>query len=218
MVQDRQGKKAEASVTDMKPREVQSVTERLRQMNVQSERLRLRTMLRMLNGLIVVLTIAALLIMLIPPLSHPLYYVIVVISLAINGLIDWFIRRDRERSGAILLVAWTNLGILLIIVGNMLEGDLLRMTIFAAIIPLFVIFAGLLLGWRLAGIVVISNLIAIFAAYIVLFATNPTQEHIFEDATGLFTPILPFSSGLLSLFTNGKFPRRITSSIKPGCN
>lgn len=177
----------------MKPREVQSVTERLRQMNAQSERLRLRTMLRMLNGLIVVLTIAALLIMLIPPLSHPLYYVIVVISLAINGLIDWFIRRDRERSGAILLVAWTNLGILLIIVGNMLEGDLLRMTIFAAIIPLFVIFAGLLLGWRLAGIVVISNLIAIFAVYIVLFATNPTQENIFEDATGLFTPILLYT-------------------------
>lgn len=177
----------------MKPREAQSVNDHLQRIDSQSERLRLRTMLRMLNGMIVILTIAALLIMLIPPLSHPIYYGIVAISLLINGWIEWLIRQERERSGAILLVTWTNLGILLIMFANMFEGDLLRTTLFAETTPLFVILAGLLLGWRLASVIGLGNIIIIFGAYITLFTISPTQENLFEEVTGLFTPILLYT-------------------------
>ncbi|WP_298402299.1 SpoIIE family protein phosphatase [uncultured Chloroflexus sp.] len=177
----------------MKPRDANVVNELLGQIDAQNEQLRLHTMLRMLNNLVVLLTIVALLIMLIPPLSRPLYYAIVVTSLAVNGWIEWLIRHERERIGAVLLVLWTNLGILLIMVANAIEHDLLRVTIFAETTPLFVILAGLLLGWRFAGLITIGNLIVIFAVYVIIFTVNPTPRGVFEESTGFFIPILIYT-------------------------
>lgn len=177
----------------MKPRDAKVVNELLGQIDAQNKQLRLRKMLRMLNNLVVLLTIVALLIMLIPPFSHPLYYAIVVTSLAVNGWIEWLIRQKREQIGAILLVIWTNLGVLLIMTANAIEHDLLRMTMFAETTPLFVILAGLLLGWRFAGMVTIGNLMVIFAAYVAIFTINPTPRGIFEESTGFFIPILIYT-------------------------
>ncbi len=169
------------------------MNELLGQIDAQNEQLRLRKILRMLNNIVVLLTVVALLIMLIPPFSLPLYYAIVVTSLAVNGWIEWLTRQKRERIGAILLVIWTNIGVLLIIAANAIERDLLRMTMFAETTPLFVVLAGLLLGWRFAGIITIGNLVAIFTAYIAIFTVNPTPRGIFEESTGFFIPILIYT-------------------------
>lgn len=178
----------------MKSRDAQAVNELLWQIDVQGEQVRLRKMLRMLNAIVTILTILALLVMLIPPLSHPLYYLIVAISLSINGCIEWLVHKKHERIGATILVVWTNLGILLIIWGNYLDRDLLRLTMFAETTPLFVILAGLLLGWRFAGMITTSNLIVIFATYFNFFSTNPTARGVLDEATGFFIPTLLYTA------------------------
>ncbi|WP_298816660.1 PP2C family protein-serine/threonine phosphatase [Chloroflexus sp.] len=166
----------------------------LNQIDVEDEQKRLRVMARALNGLVTLLTVVALLIMLIPPFSHPLYYTIVGISLAINLVVEWTARQNREVFSARLLVVWTNLGVLAIMVANAIERDLLRTTLFAETTPLFVILAGLLLGWRAAGLVAVVNMFIIFAIYFLFFIIVGTSRGVFEETTGLFVPIFIYIS------------------------
>ncbi len=174
----------------MKKAEQQFVIDAFRQLENEDERFRLRRNLRILHYTVITLTIVALLVMLIPPFAHPFYYAIVLVSLFINGLVEWLMRTQREQAGAITLIVWMNLGIWLILSANGLGGDLLRMTQFAATTPLFVVIASLLLGWRFSGALTIVNLVFIFVAYLVFFTLFPTDRGLFKDTTSLFIPLL----------------------------
>lgn len=178
----------------MKSQDIQSFNELLKQLDIESDQIRLRFTLRMLNILVVTLTIIALLIMLIPPLSLPIAYILVTVSIAINGTIEWLIRRNREIVGARLFVGWTNMGIIVFMLINAARLDLIGMTMFAEITPLFVILSGLLLGWGFAGFVAIVNLVIIFLTYVWYFATIGTTRGVFEEATGFFAPLFLYTT------------------------
>lgn len=173
----------------MKSQDIRSFNELLKQLDIESDQVRLRFTLRMLNILVLTLTIIALLIMLIPPFSLPVAYILVAVSIAINGIIEWLIRINREVVGARLFVGWTNIGVVVFMLINTVRFDDIGMTMFAEITPLFVILSGLLLGWRPAGFVAIVNLVIIFLTYVWYFANSGTTRGVFEEATGFFIPV-----------------------------
>ncbi|MGQ9528322.1 MAG: PP2C family protein-serine/threonine phosphatase [Chloroflexus sp.] len=178
----------------MKSQNIQSFNELLKQLDIESDQVSLRFTLRMLNILVFTLTIIALLIMFIPPLSLPIAYMMVAVSLAINGIIEWLIRRNREIVGARLFVGWINAGVIVFMLANTAELDLTGTTMFTGITPLFVILSGLLLGWGFAGFVAIVNLVIVFLTYVWYFATIGTERGVFEEATGFFVPILLYTA------------------------
>lgn len=178
----------------MKSQDIQSFNELLKQLDIESDQIRLHFTLRMLNILVLTLTIIALLIMLIPPLSLPIAYILVAVSMAINGTIEWLIRRNREIVGARLFVGWTNLGVIVFMLINAARLDSIGMTMFAEITPLFVILSGLLLGWGFAGFVAIVNLVIVFLTYVWYFATSGTTRGVFEEATSFFIPLFLYTT------------------------
>jgi serine phosphatase RsbU (regulator of sigma subunit) len=178
----------------MKSQDIQSFNELLKQLDIENDQVRLRFTLRMLNILVLTLTVIALLIMLIPPFSLPVAYILVAVSIAINGIIEWLIRINREVVGARLFVGWTNIGVVVFMLINTVRLDDIGMTMFAEITPLFVILSGLLLGWGLAGFVAIVNLVIIFLTYVWYFANSGTTRGVFEEATGLFIPVFLYTA------------------------
>jgi len=131
--------------------------------------------------------------MLIPPFSLIVSYVIVFISIAINILIEWLIWRNHAKIGAYVFVVWTNFGIITFMIANAIQQEILNLVMFAGTTPLFTILGGLLLGWRFAGILTITNLIIVFFVYFWFFTTTGTSRGVFEETTGLLIPVLLYS-------------------------
>lgn len=177
----------------MKSQDTQLLSELLKQLDDEGDETRLRSTLRMLNLIVLTLTLLALLIMLIPPFSLIVSYVIVFISIAINILIEWLIWRNHAKIGAYIFVVWTNFGIITFMIANAIQQEILNLVMFAGTTPLFTILGGLLLGWRFAGILTITNLIIVFFVYFWFFTTTGTSRGVFEETTGLFIPVLIYS-------------------------
>ncbi len=177
----------------MKSQDTRLLNELLKQLDIESDETRLRSTLRMLNLIVLSLTLLALLIMLIPPFSLIDSYIIVSISITVNILIEWLIRRERAKVGAYIFTIWTNIGILVFLILSAIQQEISNLVMFAGTTPLFTILAGLLLGWRFAGIIMTINLIIVFSVFYWFFTTVGTSRGVFEETTGLFTPILLYS-------------------------
>ncbi len=177
----------------MKSQDTQLLNELLKQIDAENDETRLRSTLRMLNLIVLTLTLLALLIMLVPPFSLIDSYVIVFISITVNILIEWLIQRDRARIGAYIFTIWTNVGIITFLILSAIQQETSNLVMFAGTTPLFTILGGLLLDWRFAGILTITNLIIVFFVYFWFFTTTGTSRGVFEETTGLFVPVLIYS-------------------------
>jgi len=177
----------------MKSQDTQLLNELLKQIDAENDETRLRSTLRMLNLIVLTLTLLALLIMLVPPFSLIDSYIIASISITVNILIEWLIRRERARVGAYIFTIWTNVGIITFLILSAIQQEKSNLIMFAGTTPLFTILGGLLLGWRFAGILTITNLIIVFFVYFWFFTTTGTSRGVFEETTGLFIPVLIYS-------------------------
>jgi serine phosphatase RsbU (regulator of sigma subunit) len=177
----------------MKSQDTQLLNELLKQIDAENDETRLRSTLRMLNLIVLTLTLLALLIMLVPPFSLIDSYIIASISITVNILIEWLIRRERAKVGAYIFTIWTNVGIITFLILSAIQQEKSNLTMFAGTTPLFTILGGLLLGWRFAGILTITNLIIVFFVYFWFFTTTGTSRGVFEETTGLFIPVLIYS-------------------------
>jgi len=177
----------------MKSQDTQLLNELLKQIDAENDETRLRSTLRMLNLIVLTLTLLALLIMLVPPFSLIDSYIIASISITVNILIEWLIRRERAKVGAYIFTIWTNVGIITFLILSAIQQEKSNLIMFAGTTPLFTILGGLLLGWRFAGILTITNLIIVFFVYFWFFTTTGTSRGVFEETTGLFIPVLIYS-------------------------
>jgi serine phosphatase RsbU (regulator of sigma subunit) len=177
----------------MKSQDTQLLNELLKQIDAENDETRLRSTLRMLNLIVLTLTLLALLIMLVPPFSLIDSYIIASISITVNILIEWLIRRERAKVGAYIFTIWTNVGIITFLILSAIQQEKSDLIMFAGTTPLFTILGGLLLGWRFAGILTITNLIIVFFVYFWFFTTTGTSRGVFEETTGLFIPVLIYS-------------------------
>jgi serine phosphatase RsbU (regulator of sigma subunit) len=177
----------------MKSQDTQLLNELLKQIDAENDETRLRSTLRMLNLIVLTLTLLALLIMLVPPFSLIDSYIITSISITVNILIEWLIRRERAKVGAYIFTIWTNVGIITFLILSAIQQEKSNLIMFAGTTPLFTILGGLLLGWRFAGILTITNLIIVFFVYFWFFTTTGTSRGVFEETTGLFIPVLIYS-------------------------
>ncbi|WP_028457043.1 PP2C family protein-serine/threonine phosphatase [Chloroflexus sp. Y-396-1] len=177
----------------MKSQDTQLLNELLKQLDAESDEIRLRSTLRMLNLIVLTLTLLALLIMLIPPFSLIDSYVIVSVSITVNILIEWLIRKEHANIGAYIFTIWTNFGMIMFLILSATQQEKSNLVMFAGTTPLFTILGGLLLGWRFAGILTITNLIIVFFVYFWFFTTTGTSRGVFEETTGLFIPVLLYS-------------------------
>jgi len=173
--------------------DIQSLNELLKQLDTESDQIRLRSTLQILNRIVLTLTLLALLIMLVPPLSTIDSYIIVFLSIAVNILIEWLIQRERTNVGSYIFVIWTNFGIIIFMISNAIAREMVSIILFAETIPLFIILGSLLLGWRFAGIIMAINLIIVFSVFYWFFTTTGTSRGVFEETTGLFIPVLIYS-------------------------
>lgn len=107
-----------ASVRNMNLHDIQSLNELLKQLDTESDQIRLRSTLQILNRIVLTLTLLALLIMLVPPLSTIDSYIIVFLSIAVNILIEWLIQRERTNVGSYIFVIWTNFGIIIFMISE----------------------------------------------------------------------------------------------------
>lgn len=177
----------------MKSQDTQLLNELLKQIDAENDETRLRSTLRMLNLIVLTLTLLALLIMLVPPFSLIDSYIIASISITVNILIEWLIRRERAKVGVYIFTIWTNVGIITFLILSAIQQEKSNLIMFAGTTPLFTILGGLLLGWRFAGILTITNLIIVFFVYFWFFTTTGTSRGVFEETTGLFIPVLIYS-------------------------
>jgi hypothetical protein len=134
----------------MKSQDTQLLNELLKQIDAENDETRLRSTLRMLNLIVLTLTLLALLIMLVPPFSLIDSYIIASISITVNILIEWLIRRERAKVGAYIFTIWTNVGIITFLILSAIQQEKSNLIMFAGTTPLFTILGGLLLGWRFA--------------------------------------------------------------------
>jgi len=176
----------------MKSQDTQLLNELLKQIDAENDETRLRSTLRMLNLIVLTLTLLALLIMLVPPFSLIDSYIITSISITVNILIE-LIRRERAKVGAYIFTIWINVGIITFLILSAIQQEKSNLIMFAGTTPLFTILGGLLLGWRFAGILTITNLIIVFFVYFWFFTTTGTSRGVFEETTGLFIPVLIYS-------------------------
>lgn len=177
----------------MKPQDISSFNVLLRTLDIESDQELLRSVLHTLNFMVLGLTLLALGVMFIPPFSSPSAYTVVVISICINVLIAWLVKKKREVLGSYLFVIWINAGICFFVVENALSLDLFRTTLFAGTTPLFIIIGALLVGWRFATVVAVVNLIIVFLAYLVYFVNHGAPRGVFEETTGFFVPVFLYT-------------------------
>lgn len=149
----------------------------------ESRRQRQRALLRPLNLCLIAISIAGLAATAFTG-ADPIGYVIVGSSLVLNLIVAALDRAERSHLAARLFSLWVNCGVLLFVGVNLLqERNLAVGVVFACVLAMSVMLAGMLLGARYAMLLAVADSVAVFLIFWRYFAdlepapgTNPVAE------------------------------------------
>lgn len=160
----------------------------------ESERQRRSALLRPLNNSLIVLSLLGLVVMLLNG-SDSLAYTLVASSLLLNLLVAWLERAQYSSIAAQLFALWVNIGIVSFCAINLLlEKNIQQGVIFACLLAMSVMLAGLLLGVHYAFIAATANTLVVFGlliSYYRLFGTDPNRTPL-NQAIASVVPISAF--------------------------
>jgi serine phosphatase RsbU (regulator of sigma subunit) len=154
-----------------------------------------RLLLRQLNAVVFALTLVGLVFMAIPPLPDPPFFLIVGLSLLVNAAVFSLERSGRIGLAAPIFVSWVNIGLLLLVIGNLTTTDtnLQSAILFSAILALCVMLAGMLISAYAPFIVALANAVALVLVFSLYFqSTISADDSLLDLVTSICVPIGTF--------------------------
>ncbi|NJN14957.1 MAG: SpoIIE family protein phosphatase [Oscillochloris sp.] len=177
----------------MSDEQIDDMEQLIAQLAPETTRARRSGVLRPINRGLLVLTLLGLLIMFFNGTPNLISYAIVIGSAAFNLLVVWLDRAGYTAAAANLFANWINLGIILLSGLNLLsEQNLIVGMIFAAVLSMSVLLAGILINVRAAWIFAIGDSLLILAMleYYFRVVEPVTDRSAFSSALATSVPVI----------------------------